>query len=246
MSIVAGGRNLVVPSPARGWHRDRRFFTGMALAALLTVFAGFAPTYYLKGMFGAPALSLLLHAHGLIFTSWILLFLVQTTLIAAKRTDVHRRLGIAGGVLAVLMLVVGLAVAIGSARRGFTPPGGPPPLVFFVIPMTDLAVFATLVGTGLYFRRRSDIHKRLLLMATLAILTPAIARLPHIAAAGPLAFLALTDIFILACIAYDRVTRGRVHPAFLWGGVFVIASQPLRLMVGSTNAWMAFATWITR
>jgi hypothetical protein len=72
----------------------------MAIVAALTVFVGFAPTYFLKALFGAPSLSPLLHVHGLLFTSWIVLLAAQTALVAGRRTDVHRRLGLAGGVLA--------------------------------------------------------------------------------------------------------------------------------------------------
>jgi len=223
---------------------DRRFFTGMAVASALTVFAGFAPTYFLKGVFGAPPLSPLVHFHGVLFTSWIVLFLVQATLIAAKRTDIHRRLGIAGALLSVLMPVVGAVVALNAARRGFSPPGGPPPLVFLAIPLGDLVVFASLAWLALYFRSRSEIHKRLMLMATIQLLTPAIARLPFVMEAGPLAFFALTDVFVVACLLYDRKARGRVHPAFLWGGAFLILCQPLRLLISGTDLWLAFAGWL--
>jgi hypothetical protein len=235
-----------VTDPGWAWRRDRLFFSGMAVAAALVIFAGFAPTYYLKDVFGAPALSPLLHLHGLIFSSWIVLFVVQTRLIAGRRTPLHRRLGVVGGLLAVAMLVVGTMAAIASARRGFTPPGGPPPLTFLIIPLGDLVVFSVLVGAALYFRRQSQTHKRLMLLSTLALLTPAIARLPGIAAAGPPAFWGLTDLFIVACFAYDRVTSGRIHPAFKGGGLFVLAMQPLRLIVGGTGLWLAFAQWLTR
>jgi len=85
----------------QGRNRDRRFFTGMAIAAALTVFIGFAPTYYLGNFFDARPVSTLVHIHGVVSTSWILLFVAQTSLVAAGRTDLHRRLGVAGGVLAV-------------------------------------------------------------------------------------------------------------------------------------------------
>lgn len=243
---VADGKSLAAVTVARQWRRDRRFYTGMGLVCALAVFAGFAPTYYLRSFSGRPALAPLLHLHGLIFTSWIVLFVVQTTLVAAKRTDLHKRLGIAGGLLTVLMVGAGFAAAVDSVRRGFTPPGGPPPLVFFVIPIADLIVFSTLVGTSLYFRRRSAIHKRLMLLATISLLTPAIARMSIVAPGGLLAFFGLTDVVVIACMAYDRIATGRVHPAFWWGGLFVIASLPLRLAVAGTSAWLAFATWVTR
>ena len=104
-----------------------------------------------------------------------LLFLTQTSLIAGGRADVHRRLGVVGGVLAVLMLVIGYLTAVEAARRGVTPPGGRPPLVFLSVPIGTLVVFAILVGSGLYNRRRSETHKRLMLLATIALLTPAFA-----------------------------------------------------------------------
>jgi hypothetical protein len=235
-----------VPDPAWPWRRDRLFYSGMAIAAAVVIFAGFAPTYYLKGAFGGRPLPPLLHVHGLIFTSWIVLFIVQTRLIAGRRTPLHRQLGVVGGCLAAAMLVVGTLAAIASARRGFTPPGGPPPLVFLIIPLGDLLVFGSLVGAALYFRRQPQTHKRLMLLATIALLTPAIARLHGIAAAGPLAFWGLTDVFIVACFVYDRVTSGRIHPAYKWGGLFVLAMQPLRLMLGGTGPWLAFAQWLTR
>lgn len=242
---------LAASRAADAWRRDRRFFTGMALAALLTVFAGFAPSYYLKAAFGRPAisglqpLSPLLHVHGLVFTGWIVLFLVQTRLIAARRVGLHRRLGVAGAALAAAMVVVGCAAAIDSARRGATPPGGPPPLVFMAIPFADMVIFSILVAAGIGFRRRPDVHRRLMLTSTISILTPAIARLPGILALGPLGFFALTDLFVVVCLVYDRLTRGRVHPAFWWGGGLLLASQAARLVISGTAAWLAFATWAT-
>jgi len=86
----------------------------------------------------------------------------------------------------------------------------------------------------------------LMLLATLALLTPAIARLPGIAAAGPPAFWGLTDLFVVACFVYDRLTGGRIHSAFKWGGLFVLSMQPVRLIVGGTGPWLALAGWLTR
>jgi nitrate/nitrite transporter NarK len=86
-----------------------------------------------------------------------------------------------------------------------------------------------------------------MLLATISILTAAVARLPfEFLKAGPPAFFALTDLFILPCLLYDLATRRRVHRATLWGGLLIIASQPLRLMIAGTHAWIAFATWLTQ
>lgn len=234
------------PAGIAGKRRERLFYVGISLLIAVTVFAGFAPTYFLKSYFGAPPLIPLLHLHGLVFSSWIVLLLTQTTLVAANRTDIHRRLGIAGGVIAAMLVVVGTTTAITRASQGAAPPGGPPPLVFLAIPLFDMMVFSILVFAGFYFRRRPDVHKRLMLLATISILAAAIARLPFsILKAGPPAFFGLTDLFIVACVVFDLITRRRVHRATVWGGLLIVLSQPLRLMISGTSAWMAFATWLT-
>lgn len=244
LGVLSG--QVAVGSAATERQRDRRFFTGMAVASLLTVVIGFGPTYYLRGAFGAPPLSTLVHLHGIVFTSWIVLFLTQTSLIAAGRADLHRRLGVAGGVLAPLMLVVGYLTAVEGARHGVTPPGGPPPLAFLAVPIGTLMVFATLVGSGLYNRRRSETHKRLMLLATISLLTPAIARMRFIGEGGPPVAIGGTCLFVVACLIYDRAAHGRVHSAFLWGGLFVMLSLPLRMAIGRTDAWLSVAQWLTR
>jgi len=234
------------PSMQRG-VKDRRLYIWAAVVVPIIVLAGFARTYYLKGLFGTPALpGLLVHLHGLVMTSWVVLFVAQVWLVAARRTRVHQRLGVFGAVLAALIILVGVTTAIAAAARGASP--GPPALQFLVVPMGDMLVFAILVGTALYYRRRMQIHKRLMLLAAVNLLTPAIARIPlhFIEAGGPLAFFGLTDLCLLACVAFDTVKHRRLHPAFLWGTLFIVASQPLRLMLAGTDAWLRFATWLVR
>ena len=227
-------------------RRERWFYLGMTVAFVITVFAGFAPTYYLRPAFTSTPLRPLLHLHGLIFTSWLVLLAIQTTLVAAHRTDLHRRLGVAGAVNAGLMIVVGMATGIIRAHEGATPLPDISPLSLLVIPLGDMFVFGVLVIAGFYFRRKPDVHKRLMMLATISILPAAVARLPFaIMQAGPPAFFGITDIFVLACVVYDVVTLKRVHRATALGGLFIIALQPLRLMIAGTKPWLAFAAWLT-
>lgn len=229
--------------PALSRRSDRLFYTSMAAAIALTVFAGFARTYYLKGYFASPALPPLRHFHGLIFTSWVLLFICQTALVAARRTDIHRRLGIAGAILAATMIVVGVVTAIDAARRGSSPPGIDP-LAFLIVPIFDMVVFGILVGAAVWMRRRTETHKRLMLAGTISLVTAAVARLPGVA--GPIAFFALTDVFLVPGVVYDLRSRGRIHPAYVWGGLLLIASQPLRLALAGTSAWLSLAASLAR
>lgn len=227
-------------------RRVRLFYVGMSIAMVITVFAGFAPTYYLRPYFNTAPLMPLLHLHGLVFTSWLVLFVTQTMLVAAHRTDIHRRLGVAGGVIAVLMVLIGVTTAVVRAKQGATPLPGISPLAFLVIPLGDMFVFPILVAAGLYFRRRPDVHKRLMMLATVSILSAAVARLPFaIMQAGPPAFFGLTDVFVVACVLYDLITLKRIHRATALAGLFIVASQPLRLMLGGTHAWLTFAAWLT-
>ena len=227
--------------------RDRNFYVAMALACAVTVFVGFAPTYYLRAATVAP-LSPLLHLHGIVFSSWFALFIVQTALVRADRRDWHRRLGVVGMLLALSMVWVGIEVAIQGAAAGTAGARqGVPPLLFLTIPLGGVVVFVSLVGLAIYFRHKSDTHKRLMLLATISILTPAIGRmrLELFGMQGPLINFAVTDIFIVACVIYDYAKRGRVHAVYIWGGLAIVISQPLRLAIGRTEMWTTFAKWLT-
>jgi len=222
---------------------DRKLYIAAAILTPIIVLLGFSRTYYLKGVFGTPALpSLLVHFHGVIMTSWVLLFVTQVFLVAARRTKTHQQLGIAGAFLAALIFVVGILTGLYSAARGSSP--SPPALQFLIIPIGDMIVFGTLIATALYFRRKLAIHKRLMLIAAIGLLTPAIARIPigFIQLYGPLAFFGLTDLLLLTAVAFDTIKHRRLHPAFLWGTLLIILSQPLRIMFAGTALWLKIAT----
>lgn len=233
---------------------DRPLYLLAAVVVPLVVLAGFARTYYLKGFFATPALpSVIVHLHGLIMTAWVVLFIVQVTLVAKRKTKLHQRLGILGAFLAGLVFIVGILTALYAAARfvnapNLVPPGAPPPLPFLVIPLGDMVAFAILVGTALYYRKRLDIHKRLMLVAAVNITVPAIARIPvnFIANGGPLVFFGLADFILLSFLAFDTIRHKRLHPAFLWGTLFVILFQPLRIVLAGTQAWTSFAAALVR
>ncbi|HET9652127.1 MAG TPA: hypothetical protein VFP36_08045 [Usitatibacter sp.] len=225
---------------------ERRLYAWAAAIALAVVFFGFARTYYLKGAFGTPQLSTLKHVHGVLMTSWFILFFVQVRLVATHRTQVHRQLGLFGMLLAALLVLVGTNLGIVSARSGMTPIASVPPLVFLVMPIGEVVVFTTLFTAAVLVRRHGPWHKRLMVLASLAMLTPAMARLPFdfVRNGGPLVFFALTDLVILACIAFDTARSRRLHPAFVAGFVVVVAGQLGRLALSRTPAWNAFAHWL--
>jgi hypothetical protein len=223
------------------------FYSALSLVLALTVIAGFGGTYYFAGdsartLTGKP-ITPMVRAHALLFTAWVLLFVVQTALIAGRRVAVHRRMGIAGVVLAGAMAVVGVKTAGAAAALG-SAPGGADPLAFLVVPLVDIVLFVGFVAAAVAMRRNREAHKRLMLMAYISIITAAIARLPGVLALGPPVFFGLTLLFVAAGIAYDRWSRGRVHPVYLWGGGLLAVSVPVRLAISTTAGWRSFAGWL--
>ena len=220
---------------------DRLFFTGMALASALALFVGFLPSYFHRSA-ELPSLTLLYQAHGAFFTAWVALLVAQTALVAGHRTDVHRTLGAAGVVLAAVVFVVGVAVSVETLRRNGGPPGGDP-RKFFAIPVGDIIVFGALVSAAVVQRRHSETHKRLMLLATISLLTAAVGRfLRQVGMGGAPNLFFGTDVFVLVLVLYDLASRGRVHPATLWGGALVVGFKPLLYYVLSgTPAWLALA-----
>jgi hypothetical protein len=166
---------------------ERRFWGGMALAMALVAFAGFAPSYYMKSRFGVgPELTPLLHLHGAVMTAWLALLIAQTALIAARRVTWHRRLGVVGAMLAVLLIVLFTQVALSRARAGVLGPGFVPPSQFLAIPLMSVILLPVLIGAAIYYRKRSDYHKRLIMLANVEIVTPAAARLFGLMGTNPL------------------------------------------------------------
>jgi hypothetical protein len=223
----------------------------MALVMALTVLVGFGQTYYFRLMSGTAttitggSITRGLHLHGVVFTAWVVLFLLQTALIGLRRVRVHMRLGYASIALAVTMIVVGLRTAIDSAARGAAPPGVDA-LTFLVVPVFDIVLFTGFVSAALLKRREREAHKRLMLLAYVSIITAAVARLPGILPLGPLAFFGLSFLFVVAGMAYDWLMHGKVHRVYAWGAPIIALSVPLRLALSSTAAWQSFARWLTQ
>jgi hypothetical protein len=225
-------------------NKDNIFYTSMAVVMIATVFLGFAPTFFLKTFTGSEPLPPLLHVHGAIFTAWYVLFFTQSVLISRGRPEWHHRLGLAGFGLALAMVALGVAAAVHAIRSHHTPPGLDP-RSFLVLPFFGITVFAILAGAGFFLRKRRETHKRLMLLASIAMLDAAIARIPGVmSTGGPLAAFGLQDFFLITCIVYDFTARRRIHPAYLFGGMFILAMQPLRIVVSQTAWWLAFGDWL--
>lgn len=234
-------------APATGARRaERLFYGGMAALVTVLVFLGFGPSYYLRPVFRpAQPLSRVLHVHGFVFTVWVGLFVTQAALVSARRVDLHRRLGLFGAAWAALMIPVGAAAALHVAAAAT----GPLALElrrFLAVQAFDLGVFATLVGAGIVKRRDTQAHKRFLLLATLSLLPPAVARLPFPPdlPGGIVTIFLLCWLAVLPLVAFDLKTLGRIHRATLAGALLILLSIPARFLLAASDGWLRFADWL--
>ena len=172
-AVIASQAVRNVRTPNRAW--DRMFFSAMALLVLASVLYGFARTYFLAGMVTAPLPNRLIHVHGAAFTLWIVLLIVQTGLISARQIRVHRTLGLGGFGLAVVMVILGLFAAADALRRS-TGALGADAKTFFIVPITDMVLFSVFVFFAYRARSKPEAHKRLILIATIALMGAAVGR----------------------------------------------------------------------
>jgi hypothetical protein len=221
---------------------NHRFYGVISLGLALVVFVGFARTYYLKGLFGAPPLPLLLHVHGAVMTLWYVLFIVQVRLVAAQRVSLHRKLGFAGVILAGVVVVLGTTVSIGLAKRRLLahPDSTEAPFLMGLQLFAMVLVFVALMFAAVYLRRRSDYHKRLMTLAMLTLLGPAIVRLPFIDDHNIPATIVISISLVLACVIADTLRNRRLHPAFGWGGSLVVGSIFVVAPFAQSSAWIHF------
>jgi hypothetical protein len=223
---------------------ERRFYVWAALAIALVALTGFARSYYLKYLFGRPPLSPLIHVHGIVMTLWILLFFIQTRLVAVHRVDLHRLLGVLGAGWAVLVVILGTyATILGVEREVLRHHIGP--FHFLLgINLVNLFVFATLIGVALVYRRRPEFHKRLMLLAAVSLLAPAAARIALLFTHRPVVQLVAFYVCVLFPVLLDTARHRRLHPAFGWGAALIIACFQAIFYTVQTRQWMSFVAFM--
>jgi hypothetical protein len=234
--------------PRRKVRIDDLFFSGMAALSLIAVLVGFARTYFLAGVFRAPLPNLLLHIHGAAFTLWIVLFVSQVGLVIGRRVALHRRIGLLGFGFAVLMIVLGVLAASDRVARHSRGPGKETledVRAFYAVPMGDMLAFAAFIALGYHHRSDPAAHKRLMLFATFALLDAGFDRwsvfdpyplpLVNLICFGPL---------VLATMAWDWRSSGRVQKVTIWATVFLLTVQESRHLIGYTEYWQRLAAWV--
>lgn len=251
---------------ASGYTQPLRvdFYVWMAAACTVIVFATFVPTYWFQlaaGTFVGPPL---LHLHAALFFGWTLLLLSQSALAANGRLDHHRAWGLAAISLATAMVAVGLLAALNTVARAQASGSGDQARAFLIVQVSTLGLFAGFFIAAVVSiqRRHPEAHKRFILLATISLLNPAIARIFFLLATGggpglrpglgpPLPVgLALIpgligEVLIVAGVIYDWRIRGRPHPVWLVGAALMTGVMLMRGPLSTTPAWQAIASALT-
>jgi hypothetical protein len=226
-----------------------RFHSYFALAVSLLIIVGFFRTFYARPWFDLPPLPSLMVLHGIVFTTWLVLFVVQTQLVATRRVAVHRKLGIAGAVLALAVIVIGVITALKSAAIPQPRPLGMSSQQFSIVALTSIALFAVFIVAAIALRRKPEYHRRLMVFAMISVLGPPIARLLMLFHAGRYFLIVQSGIavvLVMWCLINDWRKQHIVHPIYVVGGLVVVLSWPLRIAIGQTETWMNISGWLMR
>jgi hypothetical protein len=228
-----------------GRTREHLFFTVMSGIIALIVFIGFAGTYYLAGVFHAkPLAAPIVRVHGAVFTSWIALLIVQTSLVGTGYGRAHRRLGLVSLGLAPLVVVLGALVAIEMVKRFAAVPGVDSPLIFAVA-LSEITGFAVPVFFALRLRRRPASHKRLIMIGTIAMTTAGFGRWPiPFLLHKPLPAMLCAFTLLASMMVFDVVSTRRLQPVTAWGSAWVVCIELGGFAAGHTAAWHAFAAYV--
>ena len=237
---------------------DRSFFSRMAYACAAVGVLGFLPTYWIPLLTGSITLQPILHLHAGVFYGWLTLFVVQSRLVATRQVSRHRAVGVAAVSLVTAMCFVGTLAAVSSMRAAEVAGFGAAARAFSVVPLTGIAFFAALFAIAGLKVSRPDVHKRLLLVATVSLLNAAVGRLfvlalglpsPAVAVEPPPVFVTIlpgliADALLIPALLYDRRHLGHVHRTYWLAGAALIASQLLRVPVAATAAWQSVAAGV--
>ena len=227
---------------------ERRFYSRMALFMVLLMFIAFAPSFYLRDVVPPfprpnPTLPPSVILHGIIFTLWMLVFVVQTQLVANRRVDVHMKLGKASMLLALVIIPFMYLVGVWQVARANVPPFTTP-LDWTILPLSAIPVYAALVWTGWTRRKQAQWHKRAMLGAAIIVgAGPSIGRLPIV----PPTFWGFAIQMFLGLALYvplmlwDRRSLGHIHPATWLGFGLMAVSIVVSVAAIGTGTWAPIA-----
>ena len=235
--------SLVARSGTR--RADDVFFTAMSLLMLAIVLVGFAPSYFLQGAVFAQLPSLLVHLHGAVFSAWIILFAIQSSLVSAGNIRLHRKLGVLGAVIAGLMVVFGVLAPFGTLRRAAVLPSFFTLASFLIDNVIGIIIFGAFVAVAIWKRHNAKVHKRILLIANVMLMPLALGRMSfmetHPALIGVIPLGMIAALFV-----YDLYTWRRPLAVKVIGGLIFFVANPIMDAVVHTPFGEETTVWTQR
>jgi len=218
------------------------FFANATLLMAVLVLLSFPLTYYLPVVTGTQSFQLLYHVHGLACFAWIGLLAWQARLVAQGRIALHREIGLSGFALGGALILSGYWMAQRGGENRLAQ-GADQPWEFTYYNLIDISLFALLmIGAIVLVTRHVDWHRRLMYIAALCLVAPALTRwtlklpLANSLLLDLLAYVLVTIPFLIALAAHDRRVLGHIHAATLGGAALVL---PLQL----SSPWIARSAW---
>jgi hypothetical protein len=225
---------------------QQRIFVPLALLMTLIAFVGFWPTYFGKVLAGTVSAPLIIHIHAAVFVLWLALFIAQAVFAATGRRALHIRLGPWLMAYGVFLIAVALLTSVAIFHQRVAAGNFAEATRRLFAPLRDMLVFAPFLAAGWIYRRKPEIHKRIMVAATTILLIAAVNRLAFLGRPVPmLQFLLVWLAPVYLAMAWDWFTRRIVHPVYVIA-VLVMVSMRLILPLRDTEGWLAFATWLAR
>lgn len=229
-AVVAGPRHAIT---GRNGLVDKYFYFAMSLLAVVLVVCGFGTTVNPNLLHADIPRPFILWIHAAAFSAWVLFFVLQSALVRTHNVRVHRSLGWFGAALGVFMVPLGITTAVIMARFKFHQLHQADASLFLSIPFLDITCFATFFTLAIYWRKKPELHRRLIFIATSILLAAAFGRLPYLRDSS--FFYAGVDAVILLGVVRDLLVNRRVHT------IYRIA-LPVLIVLQSCAAWLAFAS----
>lgn len=214
---------------------DRNFFLLMLTLIWAAIASGFGYDMVKLSMRGKLHFSMIVHIHAILFTAWLVLYTFQILLVRTKKMGLHKKLGLVSLGLIPLMVLFGVLTAFFVAKRDYGTPNSD--LHFICVQFSNLLMFSSLAGVGIYFRKNYAAHKRLMLLATLVLTEPGFSRLIYQDGGFWLVEVLPQLILILAIGAYDLVTRKRLNKAYVWGVLFFVLITTIEMVLYYSDTW---------
>lgn len=254
-----GGAAAVAAPHARVGASAPRFYVVMAAMYLAIAVAGFSPTFWVPMMRGTLHVPPITYVHALFFYGWVVLFLVQTALAASGNLRFHRELGVFGVAVATGMCFAATGLLINSLKRFEAAGMGAAERPIAIVSAAGVVVISTVFAAAMLNVKRPEVHKRLMLALTSFLLQAAIGRLiafflvadvrtAQLGSPPPVAVTLFasvpTDLLLIIPMIYDRLTRGRVHPAYWLASAYILAVQVAIIPLSRTHAWLRVTDWL--